>query len=227
MNTAVQAGFHERRSTKFMAAGSVAEGIAGIGAIVLAIIGLANTLPQIMLPVATIAVGAALFFEGGAITSRLSHLLTEEKTDVAVADLGAGMATEFVGGVAGIVLGVLALIGIVPLTLVSAASIVFGATLLLGSGIAARLNTVWIRETEERAVVGEVARQATVAAAGLQVLMGIAAIVLGILSVIGVFPLVLNLVAMMLLGFSDLLSGTAIMGRISGLSRRAPEEYAR
>ena len=206
-----------------LAVGTIAEGIAGIGAIVLSIIGLAGMLSQILLEIATILVGVALFFEGGAITARFSHLLAMSKGRVDMREFGLGMTTEFLAGIAGVVLGVLALIGIYPLVLVPIAAIVFGATLLLGSGVTARLNSLWALAAEDREVVREVTREAINASAGVQFLIGLAAIVLGILAIIGFFPLILSLAAMLVVGFSDLLSGTAIMSRITGISRQYRE----
>ncbi|HEX8949631.1 MAG TPA: hypothetical protein VF790_11750 [Dissulfurispiraceae bacterium] len=213
--------FEERRSRGMLAAGTIAEGIAGIGAIVLSIIGLVNILPAIMLSIATIAVGAALFFEGGAVTARFSHLLTMEESRVDVKEFGIGMTTEFLAGIAGMVLGILALIGILRMTLIPIAAIVFGASLLLGSGVSARLNSLWAVAAEDREAVREVTREAITASSGVQVLLGLSAIVLGILALIGFAPLALSLVAMLVLGLSDLLSGTSVMGRIMGISRRS------
>jgi hypothetical protein len=224
METVTQPEFHERRSKGILVAGTLAEGIAGIGAIVLAVIGLANILPNIMLPVATIAVGAALLFEGGAITARFSHLLTMGRGHMNMREYGIGMTTELFGGIVGIVLGVLALIGIAPLVLVPVAAIVFGAALLLGSGVTARLNSLWAMTAEDREIVREVTREAIAASAGVQFLIGLSVIVLGILAIIGITPMALSLVAMLIVGFSDLLSGTAIMGRITGVSRQYTEK---
>lgn len=219
---ATQQEFHpqERRAQKVLLAGTAAEGIAGIGAIVLAIIGLANRWPEYMLPIATIAVGAALLFEGGAITARFTNLLTMARGQVDTREFGIGMTTEFLGGIVGVILGILALVGIAPLTLVPVAAIIFGASLLLGSVAAANLNAVWASATEEREVVREVTREAVIASSGVQILIGLGAIALGILALLGFNPMVLSLVAMLSLGLSDLLSGTAIMSRIMGISHR-------
>ncbi len=224
MNTSTQ-GFpggvpQERRSTKVLLAGTLAEGIAGIGAVVLAIIGLANKAPQLMLPIATIAVGAALLFEGGAITARFANLLSTARGDTDVREFGVGMTSEFLSGIAGIVLGILALLGIYPLIMVSAAAVLFGAALIIGSGVTARINSLWVSSVEEREVVRNVTHEAIAAASGVQLLIGLGSVVLGILALIGFNPLVLSLVAMLSVGFSDLLSGTAIMSRISGIARR-------
>lgn len=215
----------ERRSMTMMVAGSMAEGIAGIGAIVLSILGLSRIFPDIMLPVATFAVGAALLFQGGAITARFSNLLSaENKGRMDVGEFGIGMTTEFVGGAVGIVIGVLSLLGVYPLILIPAAAIVFGSALVIGSSATARLNSLWIASTEEREIVREVSREAISAGMGVQLFIGLGAVTLGVLALAGMSPLILSLTAMLGMGFSDLLSGTTIIGRFKRMLRRYPEK---
>lgn len=225
--TATQTGeaLAERRSMTMMVASSMAEGIAGIGAIVLSILGLSRIFPEMMLPVATIAVGASLIFQGGFITSRFSNLLTAEtRGRMDFRELGMGITTEFFGGAVGLVIGVLSLLGVYPLILIPAATIVFGSALVLGSGVTGRLNSLWVASTEERELVREVSREAMSSAVGLQLLIGLGAITLGILALAGMNPLVLSLIAMLSIGFSDILSGTTIIGRFKGMSRRHQEQ---
>jgi hypothetical protein len=210
----------ERRSKRFVFAGTLAEEIAGIGAVVLSIIGLANRFPELMLPIATIAIGAALLFEGGAITARFSNLLSLARAQVDFRQFGMGMTMEFLSGIVGVALGILALIGIYPLVLTPVAAIVFGAALILGARVSARLNALWSSMTEEREIVREVTREALEAASGVQFLIGLGAITLGILALIGLNPTILTLVAMLSVGFANLLSGTAIMGRVMTTGRR-------
>ena len=59
--------------------GSIAEGLSGIAAVALAIIGLAHVFPLLMASIATIALGAALAFEGGAISARYAALIEESR----------------------------------------------------------------------------------------------------------------------------------------------------
>lgn len=228
METTTHEEYHgirgENRSTTMVKAGSLAEGIAGIGAVVLTIIALAGIDPGLLLPIATIVVGAALLFEGGAITARFSSLLSAATSGRAdVRDLGLGMTTEFLSGIVGVILGILALIGIAPLILVPVAAIVFGGGLILGTGVTARLNTQWVSANEDREMVREVTNEAMYAAAGVQFLIGLAAVVLGLLALIGMNPLVLSLVAILTIGFADLLTGTATVSRVTSVFRRRQE----
>jgi hypothetical protein len=87
-----------RKSEKTVLGGSLAEGIASGAAVVLALIGLAGIMPETMLPVAVIVMGAAFLLEGGAISMRFSKLLTETSTSrFDEAELGVGVTSEFLG----------------------------------------------------------------------------------------------------------------------------------
>jgi hypothetical protein len=195
--------------------GSIAESIVGIVAAAIAIIALAGVLPQMLLAVAIIAASAALVLEGGAIASRFSALVYElSETRLGTSELGSGVTTEFVGGVAGIVLGILMLLNVYPMTLASVAVILFGGTLLISSGITARMNSIIIENIQMSQFAKDIAHQAIVAAAGVQILIGIGTVTLGILSLTGLNPLVLSLVAVLAVGVSDLLNTSAIAGRL-------------
>ena len=225
MDIASQQGYQgearreDQTTAKVIATGTLAEGIAGAGAMVLAILGLVGILPLLMLYVATIAVGAALLFEGGAVSGRVATMLgSENRSRAELAEIGTGMSAEFLAGVAGVVLGVLALLGIAPITLVSIAAIVYGGALVLGSSATARINSLTFNRYEG-STARAAAQEAIVAASGVQILVGIGAIVLGIMSLIGILPLTLLLVSMLMLGFADILSGGAIGGRVLSIFR--------
>lgn len=210
----------EKTSIEIAAGGGIAEAVAAVGALVLAILGLAGIFPGYMMSIACIALGAALLFEGGAIASRYSKLLgeiTEREADTV--EVGGGVAAEALAGVAGIALGILALLGIAPVTLVAVANIIFGAGLLLGSGATSRLNT--IHTSYERGEgVQRLAREAVFVSAGGQVLVGLAAIVLGILALLDLSPMLLCLVALLGVSGSVMLAGTAIGAKMLSVLHR-------
>ncbi len=210
----------EKTSAKVIASGSLSEGILGAGAVVLAILGLLGIFPALFLYIATIAIGAALLFEGGAVSSRISSLTHDRTLSRAEAEeIGTGMTAEFLAGIAGVALGILALVGVAPITLTSIAMITFGAALVFGSGSTARINSFSF-EHYENDTARQVARESVTAAAGVQMLVGIGAVVLGILALLGIFPLILNLVAVLAIGGSDLISGGAIGSRMMSMFRR-------
>ena len=202
----------ERKRLVAAGGGGVAEAIAAIAAVVLSIVGLAGGTPGYMLTIAIIALGASFLFEGAAVAARYSTLLSETH-EHQHAEVGSGIAAEAVAGVAGIALGILALLGISPLTLAAIAVIVFGGAMLLGGGAHARLNA--LRPAYAAGdVTQRVAQEAVFVTSGGQILIGIGAIVLGILALLGMSPLMLALIATLGIGGSMLLSGTAIGTRM-------------
>jgi hypothetical protein len=205
----------EKKAMEFVAGGSLAEGFAGTGAIALSIIGLAGVMMPWMVTIATILVGIALLFEGGAIGARFSSLLSETGGGrLSALELGGGMTAELFGGVAGVILGILSILGVYSMILVPIAAIVFGGTLLVGSGATTRLNDLQIERACDKQEARHVARAAVRSATGFQVLIGLGTLTLGILAVIGMVPMILSLVAMLAAGFSTLLSGSAISSRM-------------
>jgi len=211
----------DRHIAESLASGSVAEIIGGLAAIVLTILGLAHVAPTLMLPVATITIGVALVFEGGSIAAEYSRIVSKTtENSVQTVEMGGGMTAEMVAGIAGIVLGILALLGLNSLTLSASAVIVYGAALTLSSGMTSRLNDLKIEVSGVQHSARRVAHEAVTAAAGTQVLVGLASGVLGILALVGIAPTVMVLVGLLTVGTSLLLSGGAVGGRLISLFRR-------
>lgn len=210
---------HEKADTAQQVAvgGSTAEAIAGLGAVVLAILALIGLLPVMLTAIATIAIGAGLFLRGMAITSRLNELRHEsyaERPLVARRGRGAGVTIEMLGGLACIALGILALLGIQTATLLPIAAIVFGGTLMLTAGMTTRLAELaaWQPSSDLRS--REVEREAARSTAGVEVLVGIGAVVLGILSLVGITPgLLLVIIANLAVGAALLLNGAMLGAR--------------
>jgi hypothetical protein len=135
-----------------------------------------------------------------------------------------GTSAEILGGIAGIVLGILALIGLVPMTLLSVSVIVFGGTLLFGSPAVYDVGTAEPKRGTTtdyiaREIAGPAGAQARLAAgaAGAQALIGIGSVTLGILALIGMAPQTLVLAAILAIGTSALLSGGALTAKMMNL----------
>jgi hypothetical protein len=120
-----------------------------------------------------------------------------------------GITAEFIAGIAGIVLGVLALVGIVPMTLLSVGVITYSATLLMTSGEAAWLHSFEAKDDE---MMRHLMYFMTSAAAGAQVLVGLAGLVLGILALVGIAPTLMVLVGVLTIGTSVVLRSSAVGG---------------
>jgi hypothetical protein len=211
------AGPRVMRTLEFMTAGSAFEALCAGAAVVLAILGLSDILPVYMAPIATICVGAALLGEGGVIIARLSRLLAREPSRVGEAELFGGAGAEFTGGIATIALGVLALIGLVPMVLLPAALIVASGSLLFGSGATSRINQVFPATFGEETNWAEVTRDSVMAAAGGQLLVGVGGVVLGILALLNFVPMTLVFAGLLSLGGAELLSGGALGSRMMSL----------
>jgi hypothetical protein len=211
----------ERISAELILGGALAETITGAGVVVVSIIGLAGFMPMIMLPIAIMGLGLSFLFEGGAVSSRLSNLLyeaTEGRIDIA--ELGGGLSAEFVAGFGGITLGILSLVRVAPTILAPIAAIAFGGALVIGSGVKSRINHLTISDRSEKRLVREITRELLIASVGVEILVGMGAIALGILGVIRILPMELSLVAILSVGGITLFSGTAIGGRMLSLFRR-------
>jgi hypothetical protein len=202
---------------KVIAGGSAAEALGGVAAVVLAIIGLSQVLPQTMAAIASIVVGVALVLEGAAILSRMRKLVPSETIGTTTgAELGGGVSAELLGGLAGIVLGALALADVAATALLPVAAIVFGAALLIGSTVISRINSMRVLGARPDDEYLRAASYTVNAAAGAQVLVAIASIVLGILGLLNIAPIVMSLVAFLSVGASVLLSGSAVGSKVLG-----------
>lgn len=208
---AQQAGPHQRDVTyRSVTSGSAVEALEGVGVIALAIIGLTGTIPLYLAPIAAITYGVALAAEGASVASRYSQLARADGVIQRV-ETGGGAGAELVGGLAGGILGILALIGIAPVVLLSVAAIVFGAAMLLGAGSEARMSTI-VSESGHPLV-----SDAVIGSAGVEVLVGIGAVALGIVALTGIVPLSLALIALLTLGAGAFIQGTAVIGSMVSL----------
>lgn len=223
----MNATYMENRSADAAAFGGLLDAAGGIATAALAIIALAGIAPQALMGVATIVFGAALLVQGGALLSEYSGITFPSGTLAATAATdslsGGGVGVMFMVGAAGIVLGILALLGIVPLVLCGAALIAFGAALLLGSSSLRNLYQLQSAVRRASGVLlptgGEVlANEMAAGSAGAQLLAGIAAIVLGILSVSGVYSLPLTLIGLLVIGATNILAGGTLSGVVAGFT---------
>jgi len=194
--------------------GLLTEGAAGIAAIVLAILGLAGVSSGVLASITVIVIGVGLLVQGfntGAEEARTTPIVHHR-----VAEFGAEVMVSFVAGVAGIVLGILALIGIHAPDLVPAALIVFGGALLLAGATSGPMvsNSLMAPGTQQAGEVLSVPYNAPAASRGLQILIGVAGIVLGILSLIFMTTWVLVLVGMLAVGAALLTISATFSGAV-------------
>ena len=215
----------ESGAVETAAYGGLIDAIGGIGASVLAIVGLTGFDPEGMAAIATIVLGAAFLVQAGAILSEYAHIMSQSATDpLASQDMaGEGLAAMLMVGAGGIVLGVLALLGMQSAALVAIAVIAYGGALVLSSTSVRALYLLRAQRARLTARSGHelVAGQMASGSAGVQLLTGLAAAVLGILGVAGHDPRVLSLAALLALGVTVLLTGSALSSLVLSFVRPA------
>lgn len=216
MNTAY---VDTRPAAAATAYGGVVDAIGGIAAGVVAIVGLTGFHPELMASVAVVVFGAALLIQGGT-------LLSEYAVMMPVAPAGeegdGGLSVMFLAGIGGIVLGVLGLLGIQMATLTSVAVIAFGAALVLSSSSVRHLFILQstVRRLGSRSTTEMLAGEMASGSAGMQLLTGLAAIVLGILAVSGARSAQLTLVALLVLGVTLIMTGSTLSGLVMSFMRQ-------
>ena len=126
------------------------------------------------------------------------------------------MRMEALASVGGVVLGILALIGVSPTTLQPVAAIVLGGALLMVGGSAARVESL-TRSQVATSSGHSALEHAPYVATGSDLLVGVGAVVLGILGLSGHDPQTLTLIAMLAMGTAVLLNGSTIAARLFGL----------
>jgi len=184
---------------------SMAEAVGAIAAVILAIIGLAGILSNLMASVATIVVGAGILVEGWAVSSSYRQFSSANAAPGQAGGLNGALTAEFMGGMAGIILGILALFRMVPDTLLAVALLVYGVTLLLSNMAASHASWLAQALAQGGSTPSGVSGIAPTTPSG-QLLVGLGAVVLGILAVIGLVPMTLVLVGLLSLAAVMLLT---------------------
>jgi hypothetical protein len=200
--------------------GGFVDAVGGIATVVLAIIGLAGVKPEIMVSIATVVFGAALLIQGGAMLTEFA--LIETTPEAGAPTTGGGISALFLVGFAGIVLGILALLGVYASTLTSVSAIAFGAALVISSSAVWQLLTsrsIEARFQARNPMLRVMASEVAAGSAGLQAMAGLAVIVLGILAVAGVFSAALTLIAFLVAGAALVLTGSTLSGTMIGFMR--------
>jgi hypothetical protein len=208
----------EMTAAKVVRGGSLVSGIAGAGTVLLAILGLSKIMPEAMIPLAVIALGAAFLFEGGAIAARFADFVSEtSRTRREVSKLGTGVTMEVAGGIIGAILGILAILNVLPGILTPVAILVYGITLVFGSGVTTWFDSLLTARSGEQGPHSHTAHEAVVVSAGIQFILGLTGVILGILTLVGISPSIMILTALVCTGFATLVTGTALSARMSGI----------
>ncbi|HLG88799.1 MAG TPA: hypothetical protein VKZ79_16545 [Alphaproteobacteria bacterium] len=216
--------YAETRSTEAAAYGGLVDAIGGIATAVLAITALTGYSPEIMAGIATVVFGATLLIQGGTILSEYAHLASPSEAGGQPIQLQrfatGGLSPMFLIGASGIVLGVLALLGISTISLIAVATIAFGSALVLSSNSVRELNLLQtsIRPATYQSTGELLASEMASGSAGVQLLAGLATVVLGILTVAG-RPVSLTLAALLVLGVTVVLTGSTLSALVLSFMR--------
>ncbi|QGM94933.1 hypothetical protein [Methylocystis rosea] len=213
-----------------VAYGGLIDAIGGVATIVLVICGLVGIAPPMMVAIATIVFGVALLIQGGAMLSEYMQVVFPGGVRTASVEQmgGNSLALVFLVGAAGIVLGVLSLLGISAAILTPVAAIGYGTALLLSSNAVWRLYVLRRASAQMETAIGQsqhvgaemLASEMASGSAGIQALAGLAAIVLGILALAGSpNDLTLNLVALLALGSTIVLTGSTLSATVLSFMR--------
>jgi hypothetical protein len=197
-----------RKAVHDVETGSLSETVAGAGAVVLGVLGIFGLLPGVLDSIATIGAGFAVLVGSMALGARAARLIGERVASHR--EIGGGLGLAAMAGLAGVVLGILALLGVSRVELLSVTPVVLGAALLIGSAAMARFEQLLRIERGTEAVY---------VASGAEALIGVGAVVLGILALSGIASLTLSLVAVLSVGAAVLMSGTSLTSQLLTLTR--------
>lgn len=199
--------------------GGFVDALGGIATIVLAVIGLSGVRSLDLLSIATIVFGAAMLIQGGAMLTEFAQV--EVVPDAGVTSTGGGLGALFGVGVAGIILGVLALLGVHAAILDSVAIIAFGGALALSASAVWKLLTSRSVATRFRTgtMLQVVASEVATGSSTLQAMAGLAVIVLGILAVSGTMTGDLALIALVVAGAAIVMTGSTLSSTMLGFMR--------
>lgn len=203
---------------------SIAQAIASIATVVLAILGLAHLVPNFLVAIATITYGAALLLHGAAMLGEYARLARQSNAVAQAVVSGGGLSSILLAGAAGIVLGILALLGVSSAELVAIAAIASGSALALSSHSALRMHffkIALVRPEAQRTAGDLLAGEILSSSAGIYGLVGLAAIVLGILALAGFAPVNLVLIALLALGSVTVINGIDLDGMFLNSFQRA------
>jgi hypothetical protein len=207
--------------------GGLIDAIGGLATVIIAIVGLSGVNAPMMASIATIVFGVALLIQGGAMLSEYAQIIfpAGSRTTNVEGFGGSSLSVVFLVGAAGIVLGVLSLLGVEPATLTPIAAIAFGSALVLSSNAVWQLHVLGQESLRSRDQIGAgggeiLASELAFGSAGIQALSGLAVIVLGILAIAGAAnDLTLNLVALLALGATVVFTGGSLSATLLSFMR--------
>jgi hypothetical protein len=222
MSQAVFGGHEWMAERQLLGGRTMSQGIFGVVAIILGIVGLAiqaahPDVPTYLDAIAAIALGVGLVTVGIALTAGYARLAARVEGASVAGGQMMGTTVDMFLGFAVIVLGILALLRIVPAVLVPVQAILIGVGLMFNSAASVRLATLEADVAGERTVARRIGEELVLASAGVRAIAGVAVVILGIVAIVGTYPLILTLAAAIVAGAAMLVNGTTLSSRMMGV----------
>lgn len=193
---------------------SLGETGGGIALIVLSILALAKMDPMLLDAIAVILAGIALLIEDGSLSSKYAGALTYAPAYGRQGSTAPdGVSAGTLAGISGIVLGILAILGIAAVTLSAVAIIIFGAAVLFDFAARAQIMALRVVNRESSEQSAKLALAAASSRNASAMLVGVALITLGILALAGLTTILIT-VALLGLGAYLFLSNAAVAGSL-------------
>lgn len=212
----------ERKPIRAITRGTAVEGVVGLGAAVLAIMGLAGVYGSELLAAAVVVLGAAMVIEARVVIRRFSEVMRQLGELQGARTTAGGMSIEALAGIAGVTMGLLALMGLNALTLCAVSVIVYGAAALFSVSTMSMINSIVASGASRNPLARGVAVSMYAASSDIRVLVGMGALTLGILAAIGIQPATLALSGVLALGGALFLETFAFSEKSGDLFRQAP-----
>ena len=185
----------------------------GVALDVLGILALARVEPVLLNSIAVIVAGIALVVEGAMLSARYSKALAMVVPEnINAMELSGSTSSSLLAGLAGIVLGILAILGIATAELIGVALILFGTAVLFDYVARAHLRAMRMVTSASPGDSARIAMSAASTTNTAGVLTAVGLITLGILALAHVAPEILASAAFLGLGAYLVLEGTAASG---------------
>lgn len=207
-----EAGKRELRFGGRLTSTSMREGLGGLLLIILGVLSLRSINAILLNSIATIIAGVVLISVSGSLSLQLGkELAARSRETLDASQLRSGMNAGALAGLAGVVLGILSILGRSPAVLTAVAVIAFGAAVLFDYVAHAQLRALRMTSAETSDQAARLALPAASSTSTATVLIGVALITLGVLAVTGTNTNVLVAVALLSLGSYLFLESTAIV----------------
>jgi hypothetical protein len=184
----------------------------GVALVVLGILALAKVDPTLLNSIAVIVAGIALLVEGAAVSVKYARAASRVATQPIATESSGGVASSLIGGLTGIVLGILAIIGISSFPLIGVALIVFGASVLFDHVARTQMRTLRMAGDTTTVESPRAAASIVTSSNTAGILVSVGLVTLGILVLIQTIPDVLASAAFVALGAYLLLESVAASG---------------